>query len=485
MGLYHVDLFPVHIPQFKPAPYIPIYGCCNGSLIPICGCNGPLIHLNVTPEEWESLSYGQTPSHLALKISPSCGWWRINEREENLKKQVVIRGLIKFPRNDPSRWAYLPDTDFEHTTMGIPAWKKSHLQSLPKELRLEIWKWTLTDPSVPDLVVNIGRDKKEAYGYSAAGAVIPRVTTWLQPGRNSPIGLSLLRTNRFIYEEALPCLYQSVRFAPADHQGIFPLFLDSLSPFTRSLIRHIKLYVPRQIYDIDLFGDPAVPLFHWAVTCAQIVKLDGQLRDVEIEGLWTKTGSLNEKTKCSILFPLCKIRTRKIFGPNNDEGMEGLLKYAQLNLEHKATLRRIKAAADAAAKKPEAGGTKDEEGKKTLEDLAKQRQQQDFTTTFHPYYEPSTSDSAILRNLSTVAGIDVFERELDEHTSPVIAIPSSADDATTLAEDWDLISYHSGASTPTDRPPSYRSRWSTDSWTDVASTIAEIHDLDKDEEVEK
>ncbi|KAJ4359647.1 uncharacterized protein N0V89_000202 [Didymosphaeria variabile] len=426
---------------------------------------------------------------MTLQMSPSCGWWHVNDRQDNYSKRVVIRGRFDFPDNDPSRWAYLPDTNFEHKTMGVPTWKKSHLLSLPKELRLEIWKWTLTDPSVPDLVVNIGRDKKEAYGYSAAGAVIPRVTTWLQPGRNSPIGLSLLRTNRFIYEEALPCLYQSVKFAPADHQGIFPLFLDSLSQFPRSLIRRIKLHVPRQIYDVDLFGDPAVPLFHWAITCAQIAKLDGQLKDLEIEGLWTETGSLNEKIKRSILFPLCKIKARKIFGPNNDAGMEEVLKHAQVNLEHKAALRRVeaaaKAAADVAAEKREESGKKDDEGKKEVDDPAEQRQPQDPTTALHSYCEPGASDSTILRNLSTVAGIDAFEKELDDHTSPEIAGRSSADDIRTLTEDWDLVSYRSGASTPRDRPPSYMSRWSTDSWTDVASTIAETHDLDKDEEMEK
>jgi hypothetical protein len=375
--------------------------------------------------------------------------------------------------------------------MGVPTWKKSHLLSLPKELRLEIWKWTLTDPSVPNLVANIGRDQTKARRDSATGVVIPRVMTWLQPGRNCPIGMGLLRTNRFIYEEALPLLYRSVRFAPADHQGIFPLFLDSLSPYARPLIRHIKLHVPRQIYDIDFFGAPAGSLFHWAVTCAQIAKLEGQLIDVEIEGLWFDSQSVNEKTKSSILNPLCKIKTKKVFGLNNDDEMERLLMHANWELARKANLRKtqaiLKALADDAAveERVEEGETKEEKGNTTREEPVEQPERAISETTYRYGSFPTTSDDTILHSLSTVAGIDVFEKELEEHTSPVLEGSSSSDDATTLAADWDLIRYGSGASTPTDRPPSYTSRRSMDSWTDVASTIAEMHDPDKDEEVAK
>ncbi|KAF2449091.1 hypothetical protein P171DRAFT_439678 [Karstenula rhodostoma CBS 690.94] len=370
--------------------------------------------------------------------------------------------------------------------MGVPAWKKSHLLSLPKELRLEIWKWTLSDPSVPDLVANIGRDKKQARRDSATGAVIPRVKIWLEPGRNVSIGLGLLRTNRFIYEEALPLLYHAVRFAPADHQGIFPLFLDSLSPYARSLIRHMKLHVPRQIYDLDLFGAPADPLFHWAITCAQVAQIERQLRDVEIEGLWFESQSVNEKTKCSILYPLCKIKTKKVFGTNNDVGMEGLFAHASWELTRKTYLRKSKAmlqaAANAAAKeREEEVGAEEEKGKGTLDEPTEQSRHH-TPDTRRQHSSPVVSDDTILRSLSTVAGIDVFETELDEYSSPV-AEQSSPDDATMLVDDWSLISYRSDASTPTDRPPSYTSRRSTDSWTDVASTVAEVHDPDKDEDV--
>lgn len=471
MGPYHCGIFSDHIPEHSLEPVIPISGCCNG----------PRIRLNTTADEWESLTHGQVPSRLASEVPPDCDWWHMGRRPEDHDTRLVVHNLTP---NDASHWGSLHRMELENQAMGVATWKKSGLLSLPKELRLEIWRWTLTDPSVPDLIVNIGRHKKEAHGYSASGAVIPRVATWLQPGRNSSIGSGLLRTNRGIYEEALPLLYHSIRFAPADHQGIFPLFLDSLSPYARSLIRNIKLHVPRQIYDIDLFGDPAVPLFHWAITCAQVAKLEEQLKDVEVEGLWAKTGSLNEKTKRSILYPLCKIKTKKLFGPNNDDDMEKMLSMTSLVFETESNLRKIKAAAraseEATIKEHEKQDNKTEqEETRTLTSPAEQNGNQASNTRHRSNSAFVVSEFMMARDLSTLAGIDAFERELDMRTNP------NLDDASTLADEWDVISYHSGASTPKDRPPSYMSRWSTDSWLDVASTIAEPHDSDDDAELDK
>ena len=428
---------------------IPITGCCNGSRI----------HLNVTSDEFTSLFYGHTPPWLADKIPSSCGFWRPYWPEyEERNTYIIVKDYFNFQPSDPS-WARLPDTDLRGTEMGMPMWKKSHLLSLPKELRLEIWKWTLTDPSVPELVVNIGRIKKEACEYKAIGTAIPKVLTWLQPGRNAPIGLALLRTNRSIYEEALPLLYRSVRFTPADHQGIFPLFLDSLSPYARSLIRHVKLHVPRQIYDVDIFGDPGVPLFHWAVTCAQVAKLDGQLKDVEIEGLWTDTGALIGRTKYSVLNPLCKIKTKKISHASNDGEAERLL--AEVEAETKARKSRAAAEARTAAEvvldrfRPEEEGSPSGIEPQSKHVSTPDRNQHQGATARRPHplpLEASILESAL--NVSTV---------VDE----------------TLMDEWDMISYKSGVSTPRDRPPSYVSRRSSNSWSDAASIIAEarVQDL--------
>lgn len=317
----------------------------------------------------------------------------------------------------------MPEMHFEDTKLGVLVWKKSHLLSLPKELRLEIWKWTLTDPSVPGLVVNIGREEMKLSQYMVTGKILPRVLTWLKPRRNCTINTTLLRTNRFIYEEALPLLYESVRFAPTDHQGMFPLFLDSISPFARSLIRHIKLHVPTKIYDVSHFGDPAIPLFHWAVTCAQVAKLGRQLRDVEVEGLWMDTALSTARTKRLVLYPLCKIKTRKIFGTNNDSEAKMSVAQAEVELEAKIALRRVQAEARNVA-----------------------------DTTAISSQQIGHDDATRLK-------------ELIDHEEA-----SSVDDENLIGE-WDLISYRSCASTPNGRPSSCISKYSSDSWSNAASMI--------------
>ncbi|KAF1967088.1 hypothetical protein BU23DRAFT_603089 [Bimuria novae-zelandiae CBS 107.79] len=409
VGLFTLG-YTSHPLEYDPNAYIPITGCCNGSRV----------HLYVTYDDFESfLVNGRTLAWLADQLPPYCGWWLPSEpRNYRSNKRVAIRDFFNIPPEDPSRWALLPGTHSEGTNMVVPAWKKSHLLSLPKELRLEIWKWTLTDPSVPELVVNIGREKKEAYQHSATGPVVPRVITWLEPRQKCGLGLGLLQTNRFIYEEALPLLYRSVRFALVDHLGIFPLFLGSLSTHARSLIRHIKLQVPRQIYDIDIFGDPAMPLFHWAVTCAQVATLSGQLRDVEVEGLFMDSGFSNASIRRSILFPLCKIKTRKLFGKINNKEADSLLASAEQELEVKVALRKERAEAEAVAdgsNEPESAESASEDGD----------------------------------NLTIMPSVEVFKRGLTPHMSQLhIGEGSSVDDIDTLLEDWDVISYKSGASTP-------------------------------------
>ncbi|KAJ4295543.1 hypothetical protein N0V90_007556 [Kalmusia sp. IMI 367209] len=424
-------------------PYIAISSCCS----------------QVTIDEFDRLACGRKPSRVEKTIPEFCAYRILNgSRHDYFHEQMKVRHSWKNPPFDASRLAFLPDTDFSDTSMGVPTWKKSHILSLPKELRLEIWKWVLTDPSVPDLTVNIGRKAPPPHQKSA----IPRVTTWLQPGRNSPISLSILQTNRFVYEEALPILYKAIRFAPADHQGIFPLFLGSLSSYARSLIFHIKLHVPRQIYDIDIFGDPGVPLFHWAITCAQIVKMNGQLKDVEVEGLWLNTGGVSARTKKAILYPLCKIKARKLFGSNNDEGMDGILKGAEDELQAKILIRKLAMEAEAAVQAAKDNLEDEDERRKekaghTLADLHAQRKLAQ-TESHDPSYPRDTPEPE--------QGPDVHTTFASDEGS------GSLDDSQILMEDWDVVSYTSGASTPRGRPPSYMSRRSSDSWTGAGSDFS-------------
>lgn len=406
--------------------------------------------------------------------------------------------------------------------MDAAASQKCHLLSLPKELRLEIWKWTLTDPSVPDLTVNIGRKKNISYYLTARGTVVPLIATWLHPTRNCTIGPNILRANRFIYEEALPLLYHSVKFSLADHQGIFPLWLASLSPYARSLIRYIKLHAPQQVYNVDLFGDPAVPLFHWAVTCAQVAKLSGQLRAVEVDGLYLD--NMSPKVRRSILHPLCGIKAKKIFGNDNQGDVTTCMAGAEQAVEKKSALRREQAEARAKqeAERQEHGTQQDEDvdrqqEKPTIveqgyhafsrvsrrerrvqqEDDANENKGDDTAqdpdsmqplqpTTMEPRYRafPQTPRHRNNRDVNTFPGVVVFQRELTAHTLSIVRTehtPVDDGDTETLSDGWDIINFEHGEPVPSSPPPSYMSRRSSDSWSAASSTIAEARGLLKDE----
>ncbi|PVH94303.1 hypothetical protein DM02DRAFT_196452 [Periconia macrospinosa] len=210
-----------------------------------------------------------------------------------------------------------------------------YILSLPRELRLMIWRYVLTDPSVPDLTAQITRQPLSP-SKSSLRFPHPHIHVTLKPSRNAPININLLCVNHLIYQESLPILFHSVRFAPLDLEGIFPLFLDTLPPYNRSLIRHAKLRIPASIYDIDLFGDPSTCLFHWAVTCAQVAKVEN-LRDVMIEGFEN-----HESTRVArgLLNPLAKLKARKIFcGENSDRAYQGLAE-AEARLASLQTMMR-------------------------------------------------------------------------------------------------------------------------------------------------
>ncbi|RAR16544.1 hypothetical protein DDE83_000109 [Stemphylium lycopersici] len=220
----------------------------------------------------------------------------------------------------------------------VEAPKISLLISLPKELRLEIWTHVLTDPSVDKPVLRILRQHPSAFSsstrfhnslYSEDRRRHLQVVTEFDTCQSHHIDTSLLRTNRFIYEEAMPILYRSVTFHPVDLEGIFPLFLHKLSPFGRSLISHAKLTIPSAI-------DSSICSFHWALTCAQIAGLEG-LRTLSIEHLprhWTN------HLKRSVLRPLLKVKAAKTFDPGETVEAKKLLEEATVEMGAKALLRR-------------------------------------------------------------------------------------------------------------------------------------------------
>ncbi|OAL52392.1 hypothetical protein IQ07DRAFT_370099 [Pyrenochaeta sp. DS3sAY3a] len=227
--------------------------------------------------------------------------------------------------------------------------EQPHLLTLPRELRLEIWSYVLTDPSMTNLVLDI-RLKPSApslpakrYTNSLHKTNIlesPGVCTKFEMPRSESINLHFLRTCRFVYEDALPTLYHSVTFCLRDVQGILPLFLAPLSPFARSHIRYIKLSVRESSRCNNLS-------FYWALTCAQVAGLAG-LRRVDVAGERSLTGS--EYFKKSMLRPLLKIKAPKSFLSGFNAEFQTLLHEheAARKMEGQALIRNAAAAAEVA-----------------------------------------------------------------------------------------------------------------------------------------
>lgn len=174
--------------------------------------------------------------------------------------------------------------------------KHCRLLSLPKELRLMIWKWTVTDPSSDRLIVRISRKypvdfdpprKRHCLSdYYRRADRFTGITTTFVPS-DYAANTSLLRANGVIYQEALPLLYHATCFSISDTNGVFPIFLSKLSEFAKQQLRYVGLdfsdYVscpmgiqhrwhPRNLRDSD-----------WVFTCAQIAGLPS-LRRIELVG---------------------------------------------------------------------------------------------------------------------------------------------------------------------------------------------------------
>lgn len=323
---------------------------------------------------------------------------------------------------------------------------KCHILSLPKELRLEIWTYVLTDPSVPDLAAEITRQPLSP-SKSSLRFPHPHIQVTLNPSRNAPINLALLRANRLIYEECLPMLYTSVRFAPLDLEGLFPLFLDTLPAYNRSLIRHARLRIPSAIYDIDLFGDPSTYLFHWAVTCAQVAKVEN-LRDVEIDGFEEHE---SRSVARGILNPLAKMKAAKIFrGINRERAKVGLLG-AEADLLYQA-LRRVQAQSDG-------------DGAERTGNVLQTRGSNDSdpipisSVDETPSPSATTSDS---NDMNSAQQPNSPQQPRNEHTTTFPpAYPD--DDPPPYSADWDIVSVDSVDSSTSDNAPSSPSSSSSSS----------------------
>ncbi|KAH7083344.1 hypothetical protein BKA63DRAFT_380699, partial [Paraphoma chrysanthemicola] len=292
----------------------------------------------------------------------------------------------------------------------------SRLLSLPKELRLEIWQYVLKDATRDKLVLRVHRRNEpfisgkrfcnSLYKRSTA----PEVATSFEQPPRSPLGVNLLRTNHLVYWEALPILYGSIVFCIRDIEGIFPLFLERLSPFAQSSICVIRLVVD-QVYD------KTSSIFYWALTCAQVAKLAETLRSVEVQGTWP-IANHSKVIRRAILNPLVKLRAPKTFVDTAncrmtyEDDFQRLLGNAAQELEAKADLRRALTTADMLERQ--------------------EREDMDYLDGEHPFQKrqkmqglptrggPSSAqqhvmpsdEGVIARDLSAIPGIDQFWQEL-------------------------------------------------------------------------
>lgn len=199
---------------------------------------------------------------------------------------------------------------------GVRKWKFPQLLDLPQELRLEIWKYTITDPSTDDLVVHINPNlipnspnedplsRRPCSPARHSSRFQRTFKTSLSKPRHHPINVAILQSSRLVYSEALPLLYHSVTFHPSD--AAFTPFLSAISDVAKSHIRHVKLSL--KIGRLE----PADRVC-WSLLCAQIALLPG-LRGVEIEDrLYGLHPARNIAQK--LLWPLLKIRAPKRMNP--------------------------------------------------------------------------------------------------------------------------------------------------------------------------
>ncbi|CAI6315425.1 unnamed protein product [Periconia digitata] len=333
----------------------------------------------------------------------------------------------------------------------------SKLLSLPQELRLIIYHYVLTDPSNPNQTVEISRQPLSPV-KSSLRFPNPAIQFTISPPRNSPINTALLRVNSAIYNEALPVLYHSIRFAVVDLQGIFPLFLNSLPDANRALMRYAKLRIPASLYDVDMFPDPPVAtlLFHWALTCAQVAKVEG-LWDVEVEGLrgiFEGGGRLER----GLLGPLARMKVKKVFCGGEAVDAERRLEAVGDRLKLQDAERRLVRGEDGDEKEDVVEGGA-EEGKQiampsssTSDESTPPADNTDSSLSSNP---PATT---IVTNVITSNNNNhqprIYEDDPPPYTSPTDW------DITSL--DWDVTSFYSPTSPSPSSPLFPASPTSTD-----------------------
>ncbi|KAF2494406.1 hypothetical protein BU16DRAFT_539701 [Lophium mytilinum] len=192
----------------------------------------------------------------------------------------------------------------ECTSHGPSVRASSSFLSLPTFIRQRIYSYLLTDLDAQSTVVGIKR-QLQLPCYKLTRPLNPTLSFSLTPQPKTPFTTAILRTSKTIYGEALAILYGDKTFHLHDVEGLLQLFLDQLSEPTRRCIRTIRL--PAVPLDPGALSKRKARAFHWAITCAQIAKLNDTLQGLEISG----HEILDPRASKQLVHPLCKIKATK------------------------------------------------------------------------------------------------------------------------------------------------------------------------------
>lgn len=348
-------------------------------------------------------------------------------------------------------------------------YKPSRLLSLPEKLRLQIWKYVLIDDAAPgSLVLRVKRDDLKCpagkrFANSLHKHSISReIGTSFENRLRSPVGVTLLRTNHLIYVEALPILYRAVSFCPFSLEGIFPLFLQTLSAFAKSNIRYITL-------NITTDRLPTRGMFYWALTCAQIAKLNHErtLRHVSliVKGKLTHNEAYFKR---AVLAPLLKIKAPKVCHGSSEAKLQALLAEAAIEREERAVLRQAAMEAEPLEQEeldyiscPTHNGPPKK--KQRLAIRGKQPR---------AIYSPVIDEGEIVRELAQVPGIEHLEDDLEWDFINTRAESLSASSATT-----ETPSYLSSHSESDDEEGDQSRESDEDDWEMVDKPLNEVEQI--------
>lgn len=290
----------------------------------------------------------------------------------------------------------------------------SRLLSLPKELRLEIWQYVLHDPLDGNPVLRITRDlnvyqssRKRFTNSLYKHPESPEISTHFEKASKCRIGVALLRTNHIIYAEALPILYRPVVFHIWDLEGIFPLFFDTLSDYAKANIRCIRLTTRTAL-------ESKHACFYWALTCAQIAKLNhsSTLLQVQVRGLPSGDKEINKRV---IYAPLLRIKASIVCLDGKDEAFQQVLAETAVEREAKAVLRKAATEADAVERREPAPPRLDVD--RPIKKRQKIQDLQELTIRGRPEvpkYSPTIDESELAHDLAEVPGFEDFDKDMSD-----------------------------------------------------------------------